>query len=104
MRQRKVQKVVATGLSLITPLGRTVAENWNNVLKSKSAIAYLHDQHGPCRIGGRLPEYDLPETSMKSLVHSLAKGLAIDVLEDAGVDLLAQSDYDKWRTGCLIAN
>jgi hypothetical protein len=41
---------------------------------------------------------------MKSLVHSLAKGLAIDVLEDAGVDLLAQSDYDKWRTGCLIAN
>lgn len=41
---------------------------------------------------------------MKTLVHSLAKGLAVDVLKDADVDLLAQSDYDKWRTGCLIAN
>lgn len=44
--------------------------------------------HGKCRIGGRLPDYDLPETSLKSKIHSLAKALAIDVIEDANIDLI----------------
>lgn len=51
-----------------------------------------------------MPEYDLPETSLKTKIHSLAKALAIDVLEDAKIDLNGQSDKDKWRTGCLLAN
>lgn len=41
---------------------------------------------------------------MKSKVHSLAKALAVDALDDAKIDLLAQSSRDKWRTGCIIAN
>jgi 3-oxoacyl-(acyl-carrier-protein) synthase len=96
--------VVATGLSLITPLGRTVGENWQSVLDSKCAFTLLPDQYGKCRIGGRMPDYDMPETTLKTKIHSLAKALAIDVLEDAKIDLLAQSDRDKWRTGCLLAN
>jgi 3-oxoacyl-(acyl-carrier-protein) synthase len=85
---KKVNRVVATGMSIITPLGRTVSENWENVLKSKSAITKLSDMHGECRIGGRLPDYDLPETSLKSNIHSLAKALAVDVIEDAKIDLI----------------
>ena len=83
MQSKQAKKVVVTGMSMITPLGRTVQQNWDNVLASKSAIRYLHDMHGGCRIGGRLPEYDLPETSMKSKIHSLAKALVVDLFEDA---------------------
>jgi 3-oxoacyl-[acyl-carrier-protein] synthase II len=60
--------------------------------------------HGKCRIGGRLPDYELPETTFESKIHSLAKALAIDVIEDAQFDLLSMPNRDKWRTGCLIAN
>jgi 3-oxoacyl-(acyl-carrier-protein) synthase len=51
-----------------------------------------------------LPEYIFPETTMKTKVHGLAKALAVDCLEDAKMDLKSQSDKDKWRTGCIIAN
>ena len=72
---------------MITPLGRTVAENWQAVLDSKSAIRFIRDMHGPCKIGGRLPEYDLPETSMNSVIHSMAKALADDCVQDGKIDL-----------------
>ena len=51
-----------------------------------------------------MPDYELPETSLHSKIHSLAKALAIDVIADAQVDLANQSDRDSWRTGCLLAN
>jgi len=41
---------------------------------------------------------------MKTKVHSLAKALAVDALEDAKIDLVGQSNRDKWRTGCIVAN
>jgi hypothetical protein len=41
---------------------------------------------------------------MKTKVHSLAKALAVDALEDAKIDLAGQSNRDKWRTGCIVAN
>jgi 3-oxoacyl-(acyl-carrier-protein) synthase len=91
-------------MSMITPLGRTMKENWKAILDGKCAFTFLPDMTGPCRIGGRLPDYDLPETSFKTKIHSLAKALAIDVVEDAQIDLINQSDKDKWRTGCLLAN
>jgi hypothetical protein len=72
---------------MITPLGRTLTENWKNLLDSKCAFALLPDMHGHCRIGSRMPDYVLPETSMNSKIHSLAKALAIDVVEDAQIDL-----------------
>ena len=102
--RRHFQKVVATGMSMITPLGRTMQQNWEAILNDQCAFEYLPDQHGHCRIGGRLPEYIFPETSMKTKVHGLAKALAVDCLEDANMDLKTQSDKDKWRTGCIIAN
>ena len=75
-------------MSLITPLGRTVEQNWNAILNSECAFDLLADQYGKCRIGGRLPDYKLPETSLNSKIHSLAKALAIDVIKDADIDLL----------------
>lgn len=60
--------------------------------------------HGKCRIGGRLPEYEFPETSLKSKIHSFAKALAIDCVEDAQFDFDSLSKKDKWRSGCIIAN
>lgn len=89
---------------MITPLGRTYNQNWQAVLDSKCAFTHLPDMFGHCQIGGRLPEYNLPHTSLKSKIHSLAKALAVDCIEDAKIDLVGQSDRDKWRTGCLLAN
>jgi 3-oxoacyl-(acyl-carrier-protein) synthase len=91
-------------MSVITPLGRTVQQNWDSILQGKSAIKLLPDMYGKCRIGGRLPDYELPETSFKSKIHSLAKALVVDLLEDASFNPLSLPDKDKWRTGCIIAN
>jgi len=85
MSNQSQRKVLATGMSLITPIGRTVQQNWESVLLGKSAIRYLPDMYGKCKIGGRLPEYDLPETSFKSKIHSLAAALAVDCIEDSGI-------------------
>jgi len=103
-KTKQAKRVVATGMSMITPLGRTVQQNWESLLASKSAIRYLSDMHGKCRIGGRMPDYDLPETSMKSKIHSLAKALAVDLFEDAEFNPRSLTDREKWRTGCLLAN
>lgn len=89
---------------MITPLGRTIPENWQNLLDSKCNFTVLPDMFGHCRIGSRMPDYKLPETSLNSKIHSLAKALAVDVIEDADIDLAGQSDRDSWRTGCLLAN
>ena len=35
------RRVVVTGVGLLTPLGFNVAENWTNILNSKSAITSL---------------------------------------------------------------
>ena len=103
-KTKQAKRVVATGMSMITPLGRTVQQNWESILASKSAIRYLSDMHGKCRIGGRMPDYDLPETSMNSKIHSLAKALAVDLFEDAQFNPRSLTDKEKWRTGCLLAN
>ena len=95
---------MATGISLITPIGRNVQQNWESVLLGRSAISWLPDQYGKCRIGGRLPEYDLPETSFKSKIHSLASALAIDCVADSGLDFSALTTKEKWRTGVVVAN
>jgi 3-oxoacyl-(acyl-carrier-protein) synthase len=41
---KKMKRVVATGMSCITPIGRTVQENWKNILAGKSALRFLEDQ------------------------------------------------------------
>jgi 3-oxoacyl-(acyl-carrier-protein) synthase len=74
MHQKR--KVVVTGMSCLTPIGRNVKENWESALKGASAIMALPDMYGDCRIGGRLPHMNLPETSMGTQLHSLAKELA----------------------------
>ena len=74
---------MCTGMSMITPLGRTMQENWQAILDDKCAFTYLPDQFGYCRIGGRLPDYEFPETRMDTKIHGFAKALAIDCLEDA---------------------
>jgi 3-oxoacyl-(acyl-carrier-protein) synthase len=43
MPTKQAKRVVATGMSMITPLGRTVQQNWENLLASKSAIRFLND-------------------------------------------------------------
>ncbi len=96
--------MLATGVSLITPLGRTVGQNWEAVIAGASSMQLLPDMHGKCRIGGRLPDYDLPETSFKTKIHSLAAGLAEDCVADAGIEFGRLSRQDRWRTGCILAN
>ena len=104
---KKMKRVVATGMSCITPIGRTVQENWKNILAGKSALKFLEDQKGHCKIGGRLPEeyfYDFPESPLKTRIHNLSNALVVDLIEDADIDFLSQAEEDKWRSGVLISN
>ena len=38
-------RVVVTGIGLITPLGVTVAKNWDNIINSKSGIKKIPKRH-----------------------------------------------------------
>lgn len=84
------KRVVATGLGMITPLGNTVNENWTKVLNGQSAITFLEDQKGKCKVGGKL--YDAPQinSSFNSKTHSLAMALASQTLKDAELPQLTE--------------
>lgn len=57
MNPRK--RVVVTGISAISPIGRNVKENWDNILKGVSGIVSLKGDKEfeglKSQIGGRLP-------------------------------------------------
>ena len=62
LRDSKPQRrVVVTGLGLITPLGKTVAENWDNLSNGRSGIreitAFDPEQYAS-KIAGDIKDFD----------------------------------------------
>jgi 3-oxoacyl-[acyl-carrier-protein] synthase II len=56
-----LRRVVITGMGMISPVGRTVSQAWDNIKKGKSGIAKItrFDASGYyCRIAGEIKDYD----------------------------------------------
>lgn len=90
------QRVVVTGLGMVSPVGNNVKDSWDNILNGKSGIRYI-DQFDvslfPSRIAGSIRDFDLspyltPKEARK-LDPFIHYGIAasVEAIEDAGIEI-----------------
>ena len=108
------RRVVVTGLGLVSPVGNSVAEGWQNVVAGKSGIADItrFDASGfSCRFAGevkgfRIEDY-IPAKEARHMDAFIHYGLAasIQAVRDAGLDTNDRlSEEEAQRIGCLVGS
>lgn len=89
------QRVVVTGLGLVTPLGHTVEDSWQAVIAGKSGVApidHFDASDLPCRICSRVKDFDplpyLSEKEARKLDLFIQYGFAagVQAVTDSGLD------------------
>ncbi len=104
------ERVVVTGIGLVTPVGEDKKSTWDSLLKGKSGIDYisLFDAEGfESRIAAEVDGFDgaallgRKEARRLDRFSQFACVAALEALEDAGIDM-ATEDADK--VGVLIGS
>ncbi len=108
------RRVVITGLGLVSPVGNTVAEGWDNLIAGRSGIAPITRFDAAsfaCRFAGEVKGFDVePYVPAKEARHMDAfihYGLAaaIQAVTDAGLPTgNALSEELAERIGCVIGS
>ncbi|MFT5400652.1 MAG: 3-oxoacyl-[acyl-carrier-protein] synthase II [Gammaproteobacteria bacterium] len=104
------RRVVVTGLGLLTPVGNTVEESWENILAGKSGIAAItafDASQFSARISGSVKNFDASlyitpkdQKKMDTFIHyGLAAG--IQALDDSGLEV---TDANAERIGVAIGS
>ncbi|MCE8032347.1 beta-ketoacyl-[acyl-carrier-protein] synthase II [Billgrantia tianxiuensis] len=104
------RRVVVTGLGLVTPVGNTVKESWENILAGKSGIAPIEhfDATGfNTRFGGSVKNFDIspylnPKDARKMdlfIQYGVAAGA--QAIRDAGLDC---TEENAERIGVAIGS
>ena len=106
--------MVITGLGAITPLGQTVKETWENLLKGKSGVGYIDrfdTSNLPVKIAAQIRNFDpLKRLSQKEagvpikkldLFSIYALWAAEEAIEDSA---LLKGPFDPDRVGVIIAS
>jgi len=108
------RRVVVTGLGLISPVGNSVAEGWNNLLAGRSGIAGITKFDASayaCRFAGEIKGFQVedyfPAKDARHMDAFIHYGLAasIQAIRDAGIptnDQLGAEEAE--RIGCLIGS
>jgi 3-oxoacyl-[acyl-carrier-protein] synthase II len=109
-----VRRVVITGLGAITPLGQTVKETWENLVKGKSGVGYIDrfdTSNLPVKIAAQIRNFDpLNRLSQKEagvpikkldLFSIYALWAAEESIEDSA---LLKGPFDPDRVGVIIAS
>ncbi len=98
------RRVVVTGLGVVSPLGLSLSETWDNLLKGQSGISPIEcfdpKDHG-VRFAGEIKNFDpekfIPKKELKRMARFIQLSLASTeaALNESGLDLekLAPTDY-----------
>lgn len=104
------RRVVVTGMGIVSPVGNTVEEAWQNVLAGRSGIAPITRFDAstfPVRFGGEVKNFDigayLSPKEARRMDYFIHYGLAagIQAVRDAGLDVKAA---DPERIGVAIGS
>lgn len=94
------RRVVVTGLGMVTPVGLTVAESWQNILAGKSGITpitHFDVSAFPSRIGGSVKNFEASDyiapKEIKKMDVFIHYGIAAgkQAIEDAGLEVTSEN-------------
>ncbi len=102
------RRIVITGMGMVCPVGLSVGESWNNILKGHSGIASLSniDTKGQSvTFGGSVKSFEITDylkpkdaKKMDTFIHyGMAAG--IQAIEDSGIEVTEQNSH---RIGVAI--
>lgn len=113
-----MRRVVVTGMGVLSPFGRGVEHNWENVIAGKSAIRRIDEDINlmdvPVKIGGMVPsgkeanQFD-PDTVMEPkeqkrvdrfILFGMAAGM--DAMDDSGWK--PENEEDEFRAGIMMGS
>jgi 3-oxoacyl-[acyl-carrier-protein] synthase II len=110
-RQSKPERrVVVTGVGMITPLGNTVAENWQNAKAGKSGVGLITQfdtARFDVKIAGEVKGFDPVSIIEKKEIKKMdrftqfALKATDEAIRDSGIDFAA-NELLRARTGALI--
>jgi len=104
------RRVLVSGIGMVTPIGHDTPTTWNAVLQGKhgiTSISHLPEFEGVnCQVAGPLQGFDFDKhpTSFNSKIYSLAMAISEQALRDADLDCHMLTEFEKRRTGIVIAN
>lgn len=94
------RRVVITGLGAVSPLGLTVAENWENALAGKSGIrpvTHMDVEKFPVRFGGDVANFEVTDYLSKKEAKKMAPFIhygmaaAIEAINDSGLEVTEEN-------------
>ena len=105
------RRVVITGLGVITSLGESADEMWENVCAGKSGISLIRrwdTSKYPVKIGGECYSFDVTkygvdvkEARRMDRFGQFAVGASVQAVKDAGIDFTKE---DSYRCGVVIGS
>lgn len=103
-------RVVITGIGMLTPIGNSVSECWNNGVEGQSGISNITQfdaSEFASQIAGEVKGFDpeqyidRKETKRLDRFSQLAIGACEQAWEDSGIQ---DNTYDDTRCGCIIGS
>ena len=103
-----MKRVVITGMGVVSPIGNTVGEFWNNIKANKHGFGFVDDivaEDFPVRIAARSMDFnpekhiDKKEARRMDRFTQFSVCAAMDAIEDCGTDF---KDVDPFRAGVIF--
>ncbi|MCL2290098.1 MAG: beta-ketoacyl-ACP synthase II [Bacteroidetes bacterium] len=104
----KVKKVVITGLGALTPIGNTVPEYWNNLLKGVSGanpITYFDTENYKTKFACEVKNFDPGNLIDRKVARSMDRCgqyafiTALEAIKDSGLEI---EKLNKQRVGVIL--
>lgn len=102
-----MKRVVVTGMGIVSPLGNTVEEFWNNIKANKLGFSYINDitsENFEVKIAATVNDFspekrlDKKEAKRMDRFTQFAVTAALEAIDDAGTKF---EDIDPFRAGVI---